>query len=105
MPGVRIYHPTLRNCLYTVEHPRIYPVPFMCPTCKHAHDRKTYHLQVDGSGHVIVSETVLGRLREVGMAGFIDPQQVEKPPPINIGFGGMKAQPRIVRHYLDSNEN
>jgi hypothetical protein len=97
VPGVRLYHPKLRSCMLTVEHPRKYMVPLMCGTCGHIHEQKTYHITVDSTGHTIVSEGVLARLREINLAGFTVANKVVSPPDIQIGFDA-KGKLKIVRH-------
>lgn len=82
MPGVRLRHPILKGCVYTVEHPRKYLVPLLCGTCGHPHVQKTYHLYLGSDGSVIVSETVYERLREVQLAGLELMNEVAAPPAI-----------------------
>lgn len=89
MPGVRLRHLDYANCTVTVPIPhRPYPVPFLCPTCNKTHEVKTYHLTVDDHGTVIVSTTILERLREVGLAGFTVENEVKNPPPIRLSMNG-----------------
>lgn len=100
MPGVRLHHPTLHSCVMTVEHTRPYKEPFLCPTCQKTHLNKTYHLYLDSSGDVIVSETVLERLQQIGMAGFTIENQVSNPPKITLGLQGQQESFVIKEHKL-----
>lgn len=88
MPGVRIRHKSLASCVLVIRDksrplPRA-PYPYVFPTCStcnipHAH--KTYHLNLDDSGSVIVSETILERLKALAdMGGFAIENEVKKPP-------------------------
>lgn len=105
MPGVRLAHPSLRGITYVVEDPfRPYTVPYLCQTCQTTHNMKSYHLELDGEGAVIVSTTVYERLQELGMAGLVLMNEVKEPPPITIGFAGMQVIPRIVEHKVQPAE-
>jgi hypothetical protein len=100
MSGVRLRHPTLTNCVFTVEDvDRPYRSPIQCLMCKETHYVKTYHLRLDGGGTVIVSPEILGQLKKLpALAGLTVENEVTKPPAQTIGVGG-KAEPfRIERH-------
>lgn len=91
MPGVRLTHARLRGGTLVVEHPRIrYVVPYHCLVCGIRHERKTYHLRLDGEGAVIVSETVLEHLREIGLEalGLRVENEVRRPPAQVIAMDG-----------------
>lgn len=95
--GVRLYHETLRNVVYLVEHPRKYKGgPFLCPGCRRAHDRKTYHLKLDDAGSTIVSEKIYQRLQEAGMPGLILANAVAQPPAQAVSIEQLPLQ--IVEH-------
>jgi hypothetical protein len=67
--AVRIHHPDLRSCIFTVtdvRHP--YPDPFPCPMCGITHLFKTHHLNLDQNGDVAVSEEMLEVFRAGGIA-------------------------------------
>lgn len=89
MAGVRIQHPTAKNGLFLVKHIRAYPHPLYCERCQEFHVRKTYHLELDADGCVIVSPVVLERLKEIGLAGFRILNEVKNPPAITIGIPGV----------------
>lgn len=84
MAGVRIKHPTAHSGVFLVRHFRRYPVPIHCERCQTFHIHKTYHLDLDADGTVIVSTTVFERLKEVGLAGFSMVNVVKRPPPISL---------------------
>jgi hypothetical protein len=86
MPGIRLRHPTARNGVFIVKHTRAYKYPLFCERCHEFHPRKTYHLELDETGCVIVSEGVFKRLQEIGLAGFEIVNTVKNPPPIRLGI-------------------
>lgn len=93
MPGVRLLHPTARNCRYTVtEGDRPYPVPFTCTPpavggCGSVHLFKTHHLNLDETGAVIVSTGVFERIgRRLALDGFAIANEVKAPPPLRVGL-------------------
>lgn len=91
MPGVRLRHDELHDCLYLVEIPwRPYKTPFICPTCQTTHHNKTYHLWLDNEGCVIVTETIYQRLTEAGLPNMTMVNVVEKPPRIVLDMGGVQ---------------
>lgn len=92
MAGVRIRHPIARNGLFLVKHYRRYPVPFYCERCKVFETQKTYHLDLDDAGTVIVSPVVFERLKEIGLAGFEIMNEVRNPPPITLKMPGRIEQ-------------
>lgn len=88
MAGVRLVHDTIRGGTFIVEHPRRrYRVPYLCPACGTVHQRKTYHLAIDGEGAVIVSPKVFERLRESGLPGLQVSNEVRNPPTIRLEIG------------------
>ena len=97
MPGIRIQHPTLRNCTYTLIHQgRPLTAPIRCRVCGLTHHHKTYHLALDGAGEVVVSETVFERLKEAGLDELKPKGKVPKPEPIRIVMNGPSAAPLVV---------
>lgn len=57
------------------------PPHTVCTTCGVAHECKTYHLQLDAEGTVIVSTTVWDRLHRLyDHGGFEQVNVVRKPP-------------------------
>lgn len=91
--GVRLHHPDLRNCTIAVAHPeRRYPEPWFCPRCQLYHEFKTYHLEIDSVGDVVVEETVIfAKLEAIGFAGFAAMGVVAKPETQRIGFDAVKV--------------
>jgi hypothetical protein len=82
--------------MFTVETPRRYTVPYLCSTCGRAHELKTYHLDLDGVGDVVVSESVYERLREVDFAGMKVLGEVRDPEPIVLSLDGRSEAYRVV---------
>src|SRR3990167_5064354 len=92
MPGVRIQHPTERSRTFTiVDSSRPYRSPLLCVAeivvdgelrpCARTHVFKTYHLNLDGAGATIVSETIWQRMAiRLAAAGFALANEVRDPP-------------------------
>lgn len=98
MAGVRLTHETLRGVTYVVGTRRRYTVPVLCPKCGTTHTHKTYHLDLDGEGAVIVSPTIFERLREVGLPGLRLENEVLRPPnqSVSIEIGGTPMQMKVA---------
>jgi hypothetical protein len=98
MPGVRLSHPTLRGVTYTLElRGRPYAEPIGCPVCNRFHEVKTYHLNLDGNGDVIVSETVYENLRKGGGLGQLRfANAVANPPAVGLSFTAKGGY--VLRH-------
>jgi len=85
--GIRIRHKTLKGVLLVVRdqkrpipNPHNYKLP-ICSSCMVPHDVKTYHLQLDDEGTIIVSKTVYERLSALDdRAGFETSNTVNSPP-------------------------
>lgn len=89
MPGIRIQHPSLRNCTYTLIHyGRPLKAPIACRVCGLTHHHKTYHLALDALGEVVVSETVYARLKEAGLDELQAVSEVARPEPQRIVMNG-----------------
>lgn len=95
MAGVRITHPTARNCRFTISEPdHPYPSgPYQCTPpefggCGQVHIFKTHHLNVDETGSAIVGD-VLFQLAAAHIlaAGFSIANEVARPPALGIGLG------------------
>lgn len=98
MPGVRLRHPTLRNCTYTLIHqgrPIRAKEPIVCLVCGMTHHHKTYHLALDALGEVVVSETVFKNIEEAGLDELQAVGQVNDPEPLIIQHGSF-VQPLVV---------
>lgn len=94
MPGVRIQHPTARDCRMTVvEKANPYRQPYTCTPpdlggCGSVHLFKTHHINLDGTGAGIVSQTVYDRIKPILDAqGVATSGEVANPPTIGIGLG------------------
>lgn len=66
--GVRLHHPSYRNCMLSIEEPaRIYPTPYDCPACKKQHIFKTHHIMLDENGNAVVHEGIYDLLKRQGL--------------------------------------
>lgn len=97
MPGIRVQHPTQRSVRYTVvEGDKPYPEPYTCTPpefggCGSVHLFKTHHLNLDGTGAVIVSTGVYDRIKQrLALDGFVETNEVKKPPALGIGMSAHK---------------
>jgi hypothetical protein len=89
LAGIRLGHESLKNVTYVIFHPvQKYKVPYLCGKCQATHTYKSYHLDLDDQGTVIVSHGVFDALREVGLPGLQVLNEVQKPPPQHLSFGG-----------------
>jgi hypothetical protein len=90
--GLRIHHPTLRNCVLVVPHPGM-PNPV------------DIHITLDNEGDAIVSETVWQHLLEarqsqLSVHEFILLDVVEHPPTQGIGWGETERK-RMYKQMAD----
>ena len=101
MPGVRIHHPTMKNCTLLIPHPGD-PKTGRAP--------KDYHIKLDSDGDCIVSETVLQRLLEARRSGlslhdFVILNEVKDPPTQGVGFQeGTFRSPAMYKQVKDAIE-
>ena len=91
MAGVRLGHSGLRNTTLVLFHPvkKYKNGPYLCPKCGTSHVYKSYHLDLDDQGTVIVSVGVFNALRELGLPGLTILNEVAKPPPQHLAVGGV----------------
>lgn len=97
MAGIRLHHPELRNCVYTLIHegrPLKRVVP--CGLCGFKHYHKTYHLTLDGMGDVVVSETVYERIKEAGLDELKVLSEVQNPDPQVVDTNSVPEKQIIV---------
>lgn len=94
MAGVRLHHPTARNCRFTiVENDKPYPVPYVCTPpefggCGITHMFKTHHLNLDETGSVIIGDVLYEKVKlQLAANGFVVANEVKKPPTIGVGLG------------------
>jgi hypothetical protein len=94
MAGVRVTHPTARNCRFTVVEPdRPYPIPYQCTPpefggCGSTHIFKTHHLNLDETGSAIVGDVLFQKIRhKLILNGFVEANVVDKPPTLGLGIG------------------
>lgn len=100
MAGVRIQHPTERNCTFTlVDASRPYVAPVSCALCGLVHQWKTYHFRLDETGAAIVSREIIQRLQRLpGNGGFAIANEVRKPPAIILDLRRPAERPAVVSH-------
>jgi hypothetical protein len=85
--GVRLYHPSLRNCEFTLEQQsRIYPVPHECPKCSKNHIFKTFHLTLNEHGYATVHEGIYDLFVKENMLGELRAMREVTPRPVIIGL-------------------
>jgi hypothetical protein len=96
--GIRLRHPSLRSAVFTVIHHRRYTVPFACPACGTLHERKTYHLELDSNGEVVVSREIHERLRELRALPLVTVGPELNPQPITIQIGGPIQRFQVFEH-------
>lgn len=100
MPGIRLHHPELRNCVYTLIHQgRPLVRPMLCPMCHYIHAHKTYHLGLDGVGDVVVSEVVFARLEEAGLGELRASQEVRRPERMVMDMNDTRAPLVVSREH------
>lgn len=97
MPGIRLHHPNLRNCTYTLIHEgRPLVAPVNCMVCGNTHFHKTYHLALDGVGDVVVSETVYERVKQAGLDELKVMKEIKKPDPLRVDMNPNGNQKTLV---------
>jgi hypothetical protein len=97
MPGIKLHHPELRNCTYTLIHEgRPLEHPTKCMVCRVTHRHKTYHLGLDKHGDVTVSEQVFERLKEAGLDELEPKGEIAKPPPQTVGLAESPLEQELV---------
>lgn len=94
MAGVRVQHPTARNCRFTiVEKERPYSQPRECTApefggCGSVHIFKTHHLNIDETGSAIVGDVLFHKIKHLLLLnGFVESNIVKRPPALGIGLG------------------
>lgn len=94
MAGIRVVHPTARNCRFTITDPgQQYERPRECTPpefggCGQVHTHKTHHLNIDDVGSAIVGDVLFEKIRAYLFAfGFSVANVVDKPPTMGIGLG------------------
>jgi hypothetical protein len=94
--GVRLHHPSLKNCVLTVAEGRKYPGGgFKCPLCGLTHIWKTHHLVLDQHGNVVVHEGIYDLLKREGIIHDLKAMR-EVTPRSQIVAPGTNLMPEIV---------
>lgn len=100
MPGVKLHHPDLRNCTYTLIHDgRALRQPMACYVCGITHHHKTYHLGLDAGGNVVVSEEVFKNLEEAGLDELQAKSELKKPPAQRLDMGDTQKPLVVSREH------
>ncbi len=103
MPGVRLHHPELRNCTFTIIHfGRPLTHEMLCPVCKLLHTHKTYHLALDALGDVVVSEVIYARLKDADLGELIATKEIAKPEPLRVDLGAAPPTNVVSREGVTS---
>lgn len=110
MAGIRLYHPTVRPevgaqyAVFVVETDLRYPIPYLCPLCNRAEERKSIHLRIGSDGYVIVSPEVWASLQPVAVrAGLEVHETIENPPPSFLGAVELPKQ-HIIHQPLNQDK-
>jgi hypothetical protein len=96
--GVRLHHPTLRNCVYTITNYAVPLVaPMFCAQCSGGpegaslrtviHTYKTIHLNIDAVGDVVVHEGIYDLMQRNGLLEELNATREVTPEPMRIGMG------------------
>lgn len=100
MSGIKLHHPDLRNCTYTLIHEgRPLKAPVECWVCGMTHTHKTYHLVLDAGGDVTVSEGVFKHLEDAGLEELQTKSEVKKPEPIVLDLGDTQRPLVVSREH------
>jgi hypothetical protein len=109
MSGVRLHHPELRNVTYTITNYAIpLKAPMICAPCLGVvHTFKTYHLNIDNAGNVVVAEELTEMMKRTGLlreAGLTPMETIRKPEPMVIDTGDLVGRIRTYdreKGYID----
>jgi hypothetical protein len=103
MAGVRLHHPELRNCTYTVTNYAVpLKAPMFCWACSGGtegasprtvvHTFKTIHLDIDAVGDVVVAEGVFEMMQRTGLLKNLAAMKgIAKPDKTIIEVGAANA--------------
>jgi hypothetical protein len=102
MEGVRLHHPSLRRCVFTITNYAVRLVqPMFCAQCSGGlegsaprnviHEFKTIHLNIDAVGDVVVAEGIYEMMKRNGLVGELKATKaIPHPEPMRIGVGGFE---------------
>ena len=80
--GIRVRHELATNTMFVVtDIARPYGEPFACLKCNTIHTHKTYHLQIDDAGSVVVSQGIWEQIQRLPNQGGFELANVVKDPP------------------------
>lgn len=98
---VRLRHPRLHDVNFNVVHYRRYTEPLPCLLCNEIHEYKTYHLHLDSSGEVEVSDEIYERLAELKGLPLKKAGKVAKPKPQVLSMPAPGTPVRLVRPAIE----
>jgi len=99
MPGVRLHHPLLRNCTFTITNYAVrLKAPMFCWSCSGGlegssprtiiHEYKTIHLNIDAVGDVVVAEGIYEMMKRNGLLEDLRAtKEILQPEPIRLEMG------------------
>lgn len=105
MPGVRLHHPELRNVTFTIENYAVpLKAPMFCWSCSGGaendpnrprsivHTYKTFHLNIDQVGDVVVSEEIYEMMKRTGLLGDLSAKkEILVPEAVRVEMGKQEA--------------
>ena len=99
MPGIRLHHAVLRNCVLVCPSDEISRGPHLCSLCNEVHIVRTRHLRLDEYGDVIVSPVIFRRMKRAGLHnyGLTIANEVKRPPTQTISLNVPPAPIQIIR--------
>jgi len=99
MSGIRLHHPSLRSCTYTLIHEGravADPEGIACAVCNRRHYHKTYHLALDAVGDVVVAEEVYAHVKDAGLDELKVLGEIKKPEPQRLDLNTTTQQKLVV---------
>jgi hypothetical protein len=107
--GVRLHHPELRNCVFTItNYAQRLVVPMFCAQCSGGpegqslrnviHEFKTIHLNIDAVGDVVVAEGIYEMMLRNGLVGELRATKaIPRPEPMRVGMGAFERVTTVDR--------
>lgn len=107
--GVRLHHPFLRSCVFTITNYAVRLVaPMYCWSCSGApegqsqrpiiHEFKTFHLTIDAVGDVVVAEGIYELMKRNGLLEDLRAmKEIRTPDPMRLDLGQFKVPVTVSR--------
>ena len=110
MGGVRLHHPTLRSVIFTITNFAVpLKAPMFCWSCSGGaegdpatpravvHTHKTFHLNIDAVGDVVVAEPIVEMMQRTGLLEELTAMKgIARPEKQVIALGGQPKAPLTV---------